>query len=330
MNKLNIGLNITKNVDKYNLFLDKIKIHLKDYSHCEYYNVSDLKNLNERISNLDVLLTYNINEDIYKQANDRLKWIHFGVAGVEKNLFNDIIKSKVILTNSKGIHARPVSEFILACILFHAKRFENCNEFKISQEWKQWDIAKTMVQLKNKTLGIIGYGEIGKATAKLAKNFGMNVLATRRLQKNQSSNRYVDSLIPISDINQIYQQSDFIAIACPLTPMTKEMISHDSFSKMKSTAYIINIARGEIIKEEALLNALNHNEIAGAALDVFKDEPLKKGHPYFNYDILFLSPHISGNFPEYQNDMIDLFIDNLIRFLNQKNLKNRICKKRLY
>ena len=330
MNKLNIGLNITKNVEKYNLFLDKIKIHLKDYSHCKYYNVSDLKNLNERISNLDVLLTYNINEDIYKKATNRLKWIHFGVAGVEKNLFHDIIKSKVILTNSKGIHARPVSEFILACILFHAKRFENCNEFKISQEWKQWDIAKTMVQLKNKTLGIIGYGEIGKATAKLAKNFGMNVLATRRLQKNKSSNRYVDSLIPISDINQIYQQSDFIAITCPLTPMTKQMISHDSFSKMKSTAYIINIARGEIIEEEALLSALNHNEIAGAALDVFKDEPLKKGHPYFNYDNLFLSPHISGNFPEYQNDMIDLFIDNLIRFLNQKNLKNRICKKRLY
>ena len=80
MNKLNIGLNITKNVEKYNLFLDKIKIHLKDYSHCEYYNVSDLKNLNERISNLDVLLTYNINEDIYKHATDRLKWIHFGVA----------------------------------------------------------------------------------------------------------------------------------------------------------------------------------------------------------------------------------------------------------
>ena len=110
---------------------------------------------------------------------------------------------------------------------------KNCNEFKISQEWKQWDIAKTMVQLKNKTLGIIGYGEIGKATAKLAKNFGMNVLATRRLQKNKSSNRYVDSLIPISDINQIYRQSDFIAITCPLTPMTKQMISHDSFSKMK-------------------------------------------------------------------------------------------------
>ncbi len=330
MNKLNIGLNITKNVEKYNFFLDKIKTHLKGYSHCEYYNVSDLKNLNERISNLDVLLTYNINEDIYKQATDRLKWIHFGVAGVEKNLFNDIIKSKVILTNSKGIHARPVSEFILACILYHAKRFENCNEFKISQEWKQWEIAKTMVQLKNKTLGIIGYGEIGKATAKLAKNFGMNVLATRRLQKNKSSNRYVDSLIPISDINHIYQQSDFIAITCPLTPMTKQMISHDSFSKMKSTAYIINIARGEIIEEEALLSALNHNEIAGAALDVFKDEPLKKGHPYFNCDNLFLSPHISGNFPEYQNDMIDLFIDNLIRFLNQKNLKNRICKKRLY
>ena len=99
---------------------------------------------------------------------------------------------------------------------------------------------------------------------------------------------------------------------------------------MKKTVYLINIARGEIIDDSALINALENQTISGAALDVFKDEPLSKNHPFFNYDNLFLSPHISGNFPEYQNDMIDLFIDNLNRFLSKKNLKNRICKKRLY
>lgn len=327
---MNIGLNITQNHKKYDFFLTKIKKQLNQYNECKFINVSDKVKLKENISNLDALLTYSLNDKIYDLASNKLKWIHFGVAGVEKNLFPSLLKSNTIITNSKGIHAIPVSEFILGCILFHSKRFANCNEFKSTHEWKQWDIAKTMIQLKNKTLGIVGYGSIGKATAKLAKSFGMNIIATKRLQKQTSSNKYVDSLIPLSNIDTLYNQADFIAITCPLTPMTNQMISHNSFSKMKKTVYLINIARGEIIDDSALINALENQTISGAALDVFKDEPLSKNHPFFNYDNLFLSPHISGNFPEYQNDMIDLFIDNLNRFLSKKNLKNRICKKRLY
>ena len=327
---MKIGLNITKNNKKYDFFLTRIKKQLNLYSQCKFINVSDTEKLKENISNLDILLTYSLNEKIYDLASNKLKWIHFGVAGLEKNLFPSLLKSNTIITNSKGIHAIPVSEFILGCILFHSKRFANCNEFKITKEWKQWDIAKTMIQLKNKTLGIIGYGSIGKATAKLAKTFGMNIIATKRLQKQTSANRYIDLLVPLSDIDKLYNQSDFIAITCPLTPMTNQMISHNAFSKMKKTVYLINIARGEIIDESALINSLDNQRISGAALDVFKDEPLSKNHPFFNYENLFLSPHISGNFPEYQNDMIDLFIDNLTRFLSKKNLKNRICKKRLY
>ena len=327
---MNIGLNITKNISKFSHFLSMAQKNTTTYKQCNFINVSDSNQLKKNISNLDVLLTYDINPNIFQYASNKLKWIHFGVAGVEKNLFPEIIKSKTILTNCSGIHAGPVSEFIIACILYHCKRFNNCNEFKRTQEWKQWDIAKTMIQLKGKTLGIIGYGQIGKATAKLAKQFGMKVIATRRLQKKITSNRFVDSLLPLSNINQLYKDSDFIAVTCPLTPMTDKMISFNEFSIMKDTAYIINIARGGIINDEALIDALEHDKIFGGALDVFTDEPLEKGHPYFKYDSIFLSPHISGNFPEYQTDMINQFINNLICFLNGKALKNRICKKRLY
>ena len=166
--------------------------------------------------------------------------------------------------------------------------------------------------------------------SKLAKSFGMKIIATRRLQKTITSNRFVDTLLPLSDIYDLYTQSDFIAVTCPLTPMTKQMISFNEFSLMKKTAYIINIARGGIINDKALIDALDHHKIFGAALDVFTHEPLEKDHPYFKYDNVFLSPHISGNFPEYQTDMIQQFIDHLICFLNGKALKNRICKKRLY
>ena len=327
---INIGLNITQNKVRYEIFLNQIKKGLKDYQQCTFIDVSHPDLLDKHISKLNILLTYGINQNSFKLVNDQLKWIHFGVAGVEESLFPDLIKSKVMLSNCSGIHVGPVSEFIMGAILYHCKRFDACHDFKNTQNWKQWDIAKTMIQLKNKTLGIIGYGQIGKSTAQKAKQFGMNVIATRRLQKNVTSSRFVDQLIPVSEIKTLYQESDFIAITCPLTPLTRGMISDNEFALMKNNAYLINIARGPIINEDSMVKALESDQISGAALDVFDKEPLPPKHPYFKFKNLFLSPHISGNFPEYQYDMIEQFIDNLKRFLNGKAIKNRICKKRLY
>lgn len=327
---MNIGLNITQNPSKFDFFLNKIKNKTHNYKQCNFINVSDSLKLKSNINELDVLLTYNISPEIFKYASNKLKWIHFGVAGVEESLFQNIINSKTILTNCSGIHAGPVSEFIMASILYYSKRFKECHDFKLNKQWKQWAIAKTMIQLKNKKLGIIGYGEIGKATAKLAKQFGMHIIATKRLQKHISSNRYVDQLIPLSEIKTLYEDSDFIAITCPLTPLTKNMISYKQFKLMKDNAYVINISRGAVLDDNALIYALDNCQISGAAIDVFSTEPIDSNHPFFNYDNLFLSPHISGNFPEYQSDMIDQFCDNLLRFLNDKSLKNRICKKHFY
>ncbi len=327
---MNIGLNITQNTKNFNSFLEKIKIKTKEYNQCNFIDVSSKLKLDQYINDLDILLTYNFTPYLFKKSSKKLKWIHFGVAGVEDSLFDELIKSNIILSNSSGIHAGPVSEFILASILYYCKRFDACVDFKISRKWDQWEIAKTMIQLKNKKIGIIGYGAIGKATAKLAKQFGMKVIATKRLQKTISSNKYVDRLIPLANINELYKQSDFIVITCPLTPLTKHMLSFEQFKIMKQNTYIINIARGGIINDDALIYALDNNQISGATLDVFNNEPLNENNLFFNYKNLFLSPHISGNFPEYQSDMIDQFCDNLLRFFNKKSLKNQICKKQLY
>ena len=142
---MNIGLNITKNEEKYNQFLTTIKFNLQ-LNDCNFINVSFKKVLKKKIKNLDVLLTYDIDSSIFSLASDRLKWIHFGVAGIEKSLFPQILKSQVILTNCSGIHARPVSEFIIASILYYCKRFDQCQTFKLNQEWKQWEVARTMIQ----------------------------------------------------------------------------------------------------------------------------------------------------------------------------------------
>ena len=218
----------------------------------------------------------------------------------------------------------------MSAILYFAKRFKDCYEFMQTTNWTQWEVAKQMVQLKGKTVGIIGFGSLGRAIAKKVKAFDMKVIATRRLQKKAEHKKTVDELIPISKLSHLLKNSDFVIVACPLTPLTRGMIGKRELSTMKSSAIIINIARGEIINEAALIKALQNKTIAGAALDVFEKEPLPKESPLFALDNVFLSPHISGNFPEYQHDVMVQFADNLNRYLAGKDLKNRVCKKRLY
>jgi len=323
-----VGLQITKNEKKYiNLIslIDKSK--LKNIS---FIHIKDDQSLIKEFKNLDVLLTYQIKPEVFKYHSNKLKWIHIGASGVEENLFDEILKSKIMITNAKGINSKPVSEFIMSQIMFFAKNFDDCSQFKKNRNWNQWELAKKTTQLSNSTLGIIGYGEIGKELSKLAKSFGMRVLATRRLQKKREPKKYVDLLMPINEVDEIFEKCDYLSISCPLTPLTNNLINKNSFRKMKKNIVLINTSRGKIINEKDLIQVLKNKDIKGAALDVFSIEPLSKNSPLFSMDNVFLSPHISGNFKEYQEIMIKQFNEMLIKFMNGKPIKNRVCKKRLY
>ena len=327
---MRIGIQLTKNPEKYKTLLSILNSALKTTNNLEFIHIPTDEELKLIIPELDILTTYHIKETSFTCATNRLKWIHFGIAGLEHSLFPDILKSKTIITNASGVHAGPVSEFVMSAILYFAKRFKDCYEFIQTTNWTQWEVAKQMVQLKGKTIGIIGFGSLGKAIAKKAKAFDMRVIATRRLQKKVEYKKTVDELIPISKLSHLLKNSDFVVVACPLTPLTRGMIGKKELTRMNSSSFIINIARGEIINEAALIKALQNKTIAGAALDVFEKEPLPKESPLFALDNVFLSPHISGNFPEYQHDVMVQFADNLNRYLAGKDLKNRVCKKRLY
>ena len=330
MSSLRIGIQLTKNPEKYKYLLSVLKSEVISTNGMEFIHIPADEELKLIIPELDILTTYHIKETSFYRATNRLKWIHFGVAGLEHSLFSDILKSKTIITNASGVHAGPVSEFVMSAILYFAKRFKDCYEFMQTTNWTQWEVAKQMVQLKGKTVGIIGFGSLGMAIAKKVKAFDMKVIATRRLQKKVEHKKTADELIPISKLSHLLKNSNFVVVACPLTPITIGMIDKRELSTMKSSAIIINIARGKIINEAALIKALQIKTIAGAALDVFEEEPLPKESPLFALDNVFLSPHISGNFPEYQHDVMVQFADNLKRYLAGKDLKNRVCKKRLY
>lgn len=326
---MNIGLQLTSNSQKFNFLLNRLKSSLMDVDECKFIFINNNEELKIKISKLDVLLCYEISNSTFNCRSDRLKWIHFGNSGIEKSLFPDIINSKVVLSNSKGIHAKPVSEFVFGLILNDAKLFADCNRFKEKKIWSQWDLARKIKQLDGSTIGIIGYGSIGREIAKKAKVFGINIIATKRLQKKISIDKHI-KLLPTGMIDVLMQESDYIIISCPLTPQTKNMINKERLSKMRKSAFIINVSRGDVLDQKVLVNMLKKNKIRGAALDVFDTEPLNKDSELFDLDNVFLSPHISGNYKTYQIDLIDLFSDNLNRFKNGKNLLNRICKKRLY
>jgi len=327
---LKVGLHLTKNNDKYIELTNRLINQLDNPKEFNFVQLSSEDDIKTHINQLNILHCYEIKSDFFNGVSPDLKWIQIGAAGIEKSLFQEVLKSKVIVTNASGIHADPVSEYVMSAILYFSKMFNDFEVFKNTKKWTQWDIAKKIIELKGKTIGIIGYGSIGKAIAKKAKVFGMDVIATRRLQKKIESNKFVDQLIPTSDLKILLDNSDYVVISCPLTPLTTNLISSKELKQMKQSTIIINIARGQIINQDDLIHALENNIIGGAALDVFAKEPLEESSKLFDLDNTLISPHISGNYQNYQKDMIDLFADNLNRFVLGKALKNRVCKKRLY
>ena len=327
---LQVGLHLTKNSDKYIELIDRLVKQIEFPREFNFIQLKSENDIKKHIHQLNILHCYEIKSEFFNCASSDLKWIQIGAAGIEKSLFKSVLKSKVIITNASGIHASPVSEYAMSVILYFSKMFKDFEIFKNTKKWTQWDIAKKIIQLRGKTIGIIGYGSIGKDIAKKAKVFGMNVIATKRLQKKIDSNKFVDQLIPTSDLKILLNNSDYIVISCPLTPLTNNLISLKELKLMKRSAIIINVARGQIINQEDLIEALENKIISGAALDVFSQEPLEESSRLFDLDNVLISPHISGNYPNYQKDMMDQFANNLNRFFLGKSLKNRVCKKRLY
>ena len=324
---MNIGIAITKNELKFEKLTSKIK---KTYSDFNFIKLDNEEKIIDNIENIDILLSYNIPKKIFKKKIGNLKWIQLGNAGVDNCMYDEVIKSKIIITNSRGINSIPVAEYVMSAILFFSKNLNKCIEFKNNKIWSQWEIAKTNETLENKILGIIGYGSIGKEIAKRAKKFNMKIYATRRLQKNRLSNKNVDLLLPLCEIDYLLNHSDYIVIACPLTYLTRNLINKKKFNIMNSNSILINVSRGEIIDEKELINVLINKKIKGAALDVFNLEPLSKDSPLFNLNNVLLSPHIAGNFNNYQSNVIKAFEENLNRYINHKSLRNRVCKKRQY
>jgi phosphoglycerate dehydrogenase-like enzyme len=255
-----------------------------------------------------------------------LRWLHSVAAGVEHLLFQELIESEVIVTNGRGAYRDALAEFVLAAALHFAKDIPRLQGNQRRGVWDQYD----MQELRGRTMGIVGYGEIGRATAALAKAFGMRILALRRRPERTGADALVDEVIPRERLLDLLARADYVVVAAALTPETRGMIGATELAAMKPTAVLVNVGRGPILAEPALVSALRARRIRGAALDVFEVEPLPATHPFYGLDNVLLSPHTADHVQGWLERGVEVFLDNFARYRTGEALLNVVDKRAGY
>jgi phosphoglycerate dehydrogenase-like enzyme len=230
------------------------------------------------------------------------------------------------LTNSRGVYARSLSEFALAGMLYFAKNLNRMRDAQRAHKWEQFDID----ELHGKALGIVGYGEIGRRTAERAKPFGMQVYILRRRPQFAADDPLVDRVYRTDELDSLLAASDYLLVSAPLTAETRGMLGATQLARMKPSAVLINLGRGPVVVETALVDALRQQKIRGAVLDVFNQEPLPAGHPFYSLDNVLLSPHCADHTATWMDEAMQLFLENLELFRAGKPLKNLTDKKSGY
>jgi len=251
-----------------------------------------------------------------------LKWIHTRWAGMDSMLFPELIASDVIVTNARGVFAESLAEFVLASIFFFAKDFPRMRRNQKAQIWEPFDVEV----IEGKTLGIFGYGEIGRACAKKCSALGMRVHASRRDPAKAKDDSFVEKFFAPAELKELCAGSDYFVVTAPLTPETKGVMNEQVFRSFPPHAVFINIGRGAVVNEAALLSALQSKTIRGAALDVFVEEPLPKESAFYTLDNVLLSPHTADHTATWLDDTMRCFVENAIRFSRGETLKNIVDK----
>jgi len=283
------------------------------------------KQMDALLAVAEIIYGFSLPENVIARA-PKLKWFQTVSAGVDRFLDDKFRQSSVIMTSVSGIHSVPIGEFVLGMMLMLAKQAPLAFQQKRQQQWQPF----APMILRSKTVGIVGLGNIGREVARLAKAFGMRVVATRRSARQSQRARYVDRLFSPDQLLELLSQSDFVVLTLPLTKETHSIIGEAELRSMKPTAYLINVARGQVVDEEALIHALEESRIAGAGLDVFTKEPLPADSRLWGLPNVIISPHVAGLMEDYGVQATAVFCENLRRYLAGKRLINVVNKERGY
>jgi len=256
-------------------------------------------------------------------AMPKLRWAQSMTAGVEGWLALPDLPKNLALTCARGTHTESMPENIMASLFYVAKPLAVAANNKQAGKW-----VHTVAQpLTGKTLGILGLGAIGAEVARMAKAFGMKVIGTKRRPEKIDN---VDEVLPAERTDEVLAKSDFLLLLMPATPATDNFINAERLGQMKPGAWLLNFGRGHLIKDEDLIAAVKAKKIAGAILDVFRQEPLPADHPFWKTEGIIVLPHIGGPHPERDRFVARLFVDNLGRFLRQEPLREVVDRNAGY
>lgn len=273
----------------------------------------------------DIILTATFKPDLAQASipvAKRLQWIHSLAAGVEPLLLPEVLAGAMILTNGRGAYARPLGEWALLAALYFAKFVPQRLGEQRERKWNPTDVD----ELYGKTMGIVGYGEIGRACAERAKAFGMKMLGLRRRPELSPNDPLLERVYAPAQLHEVIAQADFLVLAAPNTPATVQMIGAREIALLKPNAVLINVGRGSLVDEAALVEALRTRRILGAGLDVFATEPLPRESPLWELDNVLLSPHTADRTPGWLDRAIEVFVRNYERFRRGEPLENIVDK----
>jgi phosphoglycerate dehydrogenase-like enzyme len=273
---------------------------------------------------IEVLYAWGLAQRLVTQA-PKLRWIHTPLTGVDRLLNPDLRATAIRVTCSRGVNSVAVAEHTFGVILALTRGVAEAVQAQGLHRWRQTELyarKPPLTELKGKLLGIYGVGEIGRELAVRAQAFGMKVWAVARTTKTAPSG--VDKLLPATRAETMVRMADVLVLALPLTPETQGLFGERLLRGMKSSAILVNIGRGGLVQEPALVRALREGWIGGACLDVFGTEPLSQSNPLWGMPNVVITPHVAGLHPDYMARSADLFLDNMKRYLGGKPLLNEV------
>lgn len=260
--------------------------------------------------------------DVWPEAR-RLRWVHAASAGVDAVVFPDLVASDVVVTNTRGVLDDAIAEWVLGVMLVFAKDLHNTLRLQHAGEWRHRESER----LADRRVLVVGAGSIGRSVARLCRVAGIRVQGVASVPRTGDPD--FERVVGAADLGSVLGEADFVVICAPLTAATRGLIGARELAALPPGARLINVGRGPVIDEAAVLDALRSGTLAGAALDVFDDEPLPPDHPFWTMDQVIVSPHMAGDFAGWQEAFSAVFRENFGRFTRGEQLQNVVDKSRV-
>ena len=288
----------------------------QEFPQVNVVHLPDYKRVDEEIVDAEIVIAWSIRPEQIASAK-KLRWIHSPAAAVHQLIFPELVNSEIVLTNAREVHGPVVAEHVIALIFALAKKIPGAVRLQEKHVWGQqilWNELPRVREVAGATVGLIGLGNIGRAVAKSAKALGMRVIAVREHPEKGSEG--ADAVFGPAQIDEVFRQADYVVLAAPVTESTKAIANAERLALMKPDACLINVGRGPLVDEAALVAALREKKIGGAALDVFPKEPLAADSPLWDVPNLLITPHTAALTDKLWERHYALFSENLRRYLS--------------